>query len=330
MRIGFYTYGNHQMGMGHVYRCLSIARAMDSAWPGAETVFELKDFVEGWRLVDQLGRKVRAWAVDAVPEGPWDLLFVDQLDAAPAEMRALKARAGCLVSLDDTGAGRYEADFAFNGLYRSHAARPAGSRTRSHEGLDYLLIDEAFSRVERRAPGPVRRVLLSQGGADTYGLVPSLAARLAAWAARSGIVLHALIGPAFRHEAELARAVASSPNVLQIERGRRDMVDLFAGMDLAVSGAGLTACELAAASVPTLLITGEAKELETAAALAERGACVDFGAFSDSSLEALASRLEALGGDVAARGTLSLAAKKAIDGQGMSRMTALIQGALTP
>ncbi|MBI4060208.1 MAG: hypothetical protein HY403_02135 [Elusimicrobia bacterium] len=330
MKIGFYTYAGHQMGMGHVYRCLAVERALRAVWPGAEAIFELKEQPEGLHAVERAGSKARVRPAGRVPEGPWDLLFVDQLDVDPAEMRALKANAGCLVSLDDTGAGRYEADLAFNGLYRSRVPPPAGGRTRSYEGFDYLLLDERFSRQSRPATEDMRRILISQGGADTYGLVPRLVERLGAWARKSGAALHALVGPAFRHDEELRRAAAAWPETVKVERGLNDVPGFFSSLDAAVSGAGLTACELAASGVPTLLITGEAKELETAAALAGAGAALDFGSFSPAALDALAEKLAAVGADAGARRRLSDSAKKAIDGGGMARMTALIQGALTP
>lgn len=332
MRIGFYTYADHQMGMGHVFRCLAIERAFRLLWPAAQTLFELKDLPQGVRAVEQAGSKVRVWPAGRVPEPPegWDLLIVDQLDVAPLEMRALKAKTACLVSLDDAGPGRYEADLAFNALYRCRAPRPAASATRCHEGLESLLIDERFALQPRPDRADVRHVLVSQGGADTYGLVPPILARLAPWARRRGIALHALVGPAFRHDAELARAAAAFQGVVEVARGLEDLPGFFSDMDLAVSGAGLTACELAAAGVPTLLISGEAKELETAAALAQAGAALDFGAFSPAALDALAAKLAALGEEAGARRLLSRSARKAVDGKGMARLSALVRAALAP
>jgi spore coat polysaccharide biosynthesis protein SpsF len=332
MNIGFYTYGNHSMGMGHVYRSLAIERALRAVWPQAEFLFELEDHADGVGVVARAGSSARVWPIGQVPRtnNRWDILFVDQLDVAPTKMRELKTQAECLISLDDTGLGRYEADLAFNSLYRCRAPRPSGSAARVYDGLEYLLIDESFTNRDRAAASnPLRHVLITQGGADTYGLVPRLIEGLAPWAEPLGVTLHALIGPAFHHQSELQHAAAVFPHTVKIERGLNDMAGLFSAMDAAVSAAGLTACELAAIGVPTLLITGEPKELETAAALSERGAALDFGIFSGSSLETLSNSLRALAADTNARQLLSNTAKKQIDGLGLTRMTALIQGALT-
>lgn len=332
MRLGYYTYGDHQMGLGHVYRCLAIDRALRALWPEAQSTFELKDQPEGVRVAKEAGAEVRVWAAGEVPKPDqgWDLLVVDQLDVPASEMRRLKAQTRCLVSLDDKGEGRYEADLAVNALYQSRVERPAASAAKTFEGLEYLLIDERFSKQGRPEGPEMKNVLVSQGGADTYGLVPPIINRLAPWALQHGITLHALVGPAFRHEVELGDVVFAFPKTVRVQRGLRDLPLFFAGLDAAVSGAGLTACELASAGVPTLLITGEKKELETAEALAKAEAAEDFGAYSTEALERLAQRLDEHRADVAARRGLSVQAKKAIDGKGMSRLTALIQGALTP
>ena len=324
-RIGFSTFADHQMGMGHAYRCLRLRDAFAAAWPGASFVFELEPGREGFDLI---GKNRPGEARPADHAGPWDVLVVDRLEVSPAEMRSLKKGARVLVSLDDAGAGRWEADLAFNALYAAKAPKPAGSPAEARDGFDSLFLDPAFSRIKKTA-GPVRRILLSQGGADTYGLVPKLLEGLAPWLkVNPGVAVEALIGPAFRHETELAAALAKCGGAASAARGTDDMPALFAKADLAISGAGLVACELAAAGVPTLLVTGERKELETAAALAARGAAIDLGYFDGEAPARVARAVEGLALDAGRRERLSASAQKAIDGKGLERLTSALRARL--
>lgn len=325
-RIGFSTFADHQMGMGHAYRCLRLRDGFAAVWPGASFVFELEPGREGFDLI---GKALPGEARPADHDGPWDVLIVDRLEVPPDEMRRLKRGARVLVSLDDVGAGRWEADLAFNALYAAKSPKPAGASAEARDGLDYLFLDPAFSALGPKTLGPVRRVLLSQGGADTYGLVPKLLEGLAPWLKTNpGVSVDVLIGPAFRHERELAAALAKCGGAATAARGTDDLPALFARADLAVSGAGLMACELAAAGVPLILITGERKELETASVLASRGAAVDIGLFDADSPRRVAASVAGLAVDAALRERLSVSAQKAIDGKGLERLTTALRDRL--
>ncbi|MBI3553498.1 MAG: hypothetical protein HY077_13465 [Elusimicrobia bacterium] len=326
MKIGFYTFGDHQMGLGHVFRCLALERALRRNWPKAEFVYELKPGAEGARVVgERKGAKVNRLKAGQRPAGPWDILIVDQFGVSPAEMCALKKGATRLISLDDPGSGCFEADISFNALYENQAERPKGSKTRCFEGLEYVFIDESFARQSYAVKDEVRDVLLSQGGADTYGMLPDLAAQAAlALKDYPGVTLHALVGPAFRHDRKLKEAAAEAAVEVRCHRGVCDMPALLAGMDLAVSAAGLTACELAAVGVPAVLVTGETKELETSKKLAELGCAFDAGNSVPSSI----SYLRLLAHDKKVRQSMSARARKAVDGRGLERVCGILEGAL--
>lgn len=326
MRIGFSTRADHQIGMGHVFRCLRLREAFAKAWPGASFVFELLPGQEGFDAV----KKRHPGEARVAGAGPWDLLVVDRLAVPAEEIRALKRGARVLLSLDDAGAGRWEADIAANALYAPTAPRPAGSRARSLDGLEYLCLDGAFAARPYQVREPARRLLVSQGGADTYGLVPRLLDALRPVLSRHPeLSADVLVGPAFRHDSELAAAIMRSPREVRVQRGVEDMAALLSRMDLAVSGAGLTACELAAAGVPSVLVTGEAKELETAALLAARGAARDAGFFDEGAGARVEAAVDALAGSAAERARLSAAAQKAIDGRGLERLLDALRAALT-
>ena len=314
------------MGMGHAYRCLQLRRAFAAEWPAASFVFELEPGREGFELIEK-NRPGEARPANGA--GPWDALIVDRLEVAPDEMRRLKRGARALVSLDDTGAGRWEADLAFNALYSPRALRPEHSATRALDGLDYLFLDPAFAALGPKAIVPARRVLLSQGGADTHGLVPPLLEGLIPWLkANPGGSVDVLIGPAFRHDKELEAGLAKCGGAAIVRRSVSDMPALVKEADLAISGAGLVACELAAAGVPMILVTGERKELETAALLASRGAAIDLGFFGEGAPARVAAVAADLACDAARRERLSAAAQKAIDGKGLERMTRALRAFL--
>jgi hypothetical protein len=77
-----------------------------------------------------------------------------------------------------------------------------------------------------------------------------------------------------------------------------------------------------------VLITGERKELETAAALAARGAAIDLGFFDGEAPARVVRAVEGLALDAGRRERLSASAQKAIDGKGLERLTSALRARL--
>lgn len=332
MHVGFYTAGDHEIGMGHLYRCAALAGALAARDPSARISFELvnRPGIGGWQGL-RPDWSARTWPEEELPGGPWDILIVDRLSVERTRLEVLKARTGRLVSLDDTGEGHFSADFAFNGLYRCRAPRPEGSLTRSFHGLEYLVLDPALTRAARDRGGPVEQVLLSQGGADTHGKIPELLERLGPWLGRrKGLTLSVLIGPAFRHETQLTTALEALPRPVTVHRGVRDLPGLLARIDLAISAAGVMACELACAGVPSVLVSAEPKEVETALELAGRGCATWLGDWQESHLGGLCGKLDALCEDAAGRLAMSRQGRAAVDGKGAVRILDIVLGGKNP
>lgn len=320
MKAGFYTGGDHVLGMGHVFRCLALAKAIETRWPGASIHFHLMEGLDGTRQVQQVRPdNCQTLKPHELPQGPWDLLVVDRLEVPPLIVKQLRSTARVLVSLDDTGAGHYEACIAFNGLYHCKVHRPTGSRTKSFFGPEYLILNPAFCAQPYEVRPELCDLLLTQGGSDTYGLIPKLAARLKPWLRRQNqATLHIHIGPAFRFHAELDRILTQIPSACRHEK-IPDMASFMAGMDLAISAAGMTAWELAAVGVPSILITGEAKELETSAELEKKGCCINLGEYSDADTSALEKSLDSLK-HITRRQDMSRLARRAVDGKAIERI----------
>ena len=331
MRVGFYTCGNNLLGLGHVYRCVRLAKALEWAWPGAQIRFEAKVFPEGLAVIrDYYPSAINPLPGDSLPGGPWEVLVVDQLSVPVDALRNLKSHCKLLVVFDDTGPGHFAADLGINALYQCRIPRPADSSTRTLSGVEYLVIDPGFSAQSYRVREPVQHVLLTQGGADTYGLIPQIALALRSWMEHNTeVTLHILIGRAFAHHQELESAIAAMPGRVEAHCGIANLAEFFSQMDLAISAAGVTACELVCLGVPTILITGEEKELETSDLLGSRRCVVNLGIFNEQSRSELPSVMTRML-PCSERQGFSARAREAIDGKGLSRCVSEIVNATRP
>lgn len=321
MKIGFLTFGSTAIGMGHVFRCLRLAGIASRIEPEAAISFHLAAHAEAIEVVHAAMPEATIDASDSLDhwEGTYDLLVVDRLAVPASTMAHLAATSRCLVSIDDPGEGRWLADIAVNPLYGPRQPRPPESRTVSLEGVQHSLLDPSLATHRRDRPTIPSAVLLVQGSGDPHGLLPSLACTVSN-VLPQGTILHVLTGPSFRNEEGLDRALALCQTPCQRHRNLTDPAPLFAAMTLAITSIGVTACEIACLGIPLLMVTGEEKELETAALLEEIGAGIAFGRYDPGRLPELADICRSMLDNPARLRAMGEQGARAIDGRAGERL----------
>jgi UDP-2,4-diacetamido-2,4,6-trideoxy-beta-L-altropyranose hydrolase len=323
VKICLYTFGNHQIGLGHIFRCVKLGKALKKKWPASRILLAAQNKDE--LFVKSLDLPIKVCNERKVCSERWDLLIIDQLNVLPRKLRKLRMVSRCLVSLDDCGRGHYLTDISFNALYRCKIKRPESSMTDSKQGFEYLLLDPRVKDSKHQCRKNIRDVFLSQGGADTYGLIPKLSCEIEDWIKENRQRrLHVHLGPAFRDFKKLESICDRLKNQVKIHSKAKDMPSLMEKMDVAISSGGMTAFELVSLGIPTVIITAEKKELESASALAATGACINLGGYSPLKARAICDRLEGLK-DQGRRLRLSKRGKTVIDGRGLDRMISAIE-----
>lgn len=314
--------------MGHIYRCLAIAKTFSRRHPDAEIFFELQGDDRGARILRQAGiGQVRCWPGETPPDGRWEILVVDRLAVRPEILKSLKSNAGRLVSFDDTGPGHFEADLAINALYPCPLPRPDGNKTVCHDGFDYLVLSPEFTDRKYDFKPVVQNLFLTQGGADTYGITSELVARLRSWFEDNDTVtLNIHSGPAFASDKELTPELRDYPAPVKWHHGVADLPALMSSMDMAISAGGIMSLEFCALGVPLILVSGEKKELETMATLARLGAAENLGYFADIDGAEICAAVSKLARDPDRRETMSVRARGVIDGKGLDRCINLLDG----
>jgi spore coat polysaccharide biosynthesis predicted glycosyltransferase SpsG len=249
-----------------------------------------------------------------------DVILVNRLENTPAYIEALKAYGGLVVTLDDAGEGGARADLRINVLY--HAA---GAVT----DMDYIALRQEFQathRQTRAVRSGVRELVVTQGGSDTFGFTPRIIRSLEGLACRPHCTV--VVGPAFRHLAELEEAVRASTMDLTVIHHARNMAELMGRADLAITAGGLTMFELACVGTPSVVICAERFEVETAARLERAGAVVSLGFGEDLNYDRVPSAVEELAGNPERRRQMSARGKALVDGRGCERIVRLIRSRL--
>ena len=193
--------------------------------------------------------------------------------------------------------------------------RKPESKTRVEGGPEFFPLDTRGTREIADIADRPRDVLLTLGGADrteaSLRIAPSLRG------ARSTVV----IGPAFRHAAELARiAAAAGLAVVSQPAGLRE---LLLEHRIVISAGGNTLFEAAAAGTPALVTWEDPHEEEQGRAFAEAGAARVIGRGADVDVSRIRSAVDALlrSEDLEAMSSAGLCL---IDGRGSERIASII------
>ena len=309
------TRGNHQQGMGDLVGSEALARACLSqgikvavlAEPDPEALTYLQDarlthFPAGSLSHDC--QIVREWAPDC--------LVVNLLRSASEYLEALRPLVKLLVTLDDDGPAAALADLCINPLYPIPG---------SLDSPAFIPLKSEFQKLNRRSRAwrpEVERILVTLGGADTYGFSPLVVRALAT--IPEGIWITVILGPAFRHFAEMQTALkdwAGRPFVL--EHYVTEMGRYLIAADLAICSGGLTLFEMACVGTPAVVVCGEPFEVATASRLAKQGFGVNLGFGEDCTEGAIHRAVMELINDKAGRAAMGRRGRELVDGRGAPR-----------
>ncbi len=315
------------MGAGHVMRCLALAQAWRRL--GGQPVFlgvmgeglARRLQAEGCRLLPARpdARGGVAEILAACTPGQWVVL--DGYGFAQDWQAALRSAGRRVLVVDDQHhLAEYQPHVLLNQNIRADdIAYNLPQDALLLAGTRYALIREEFAVRPRspREPAAPRRIFVTLGGADVFGITP-LVLRGLALVGQGGLDVRVAVGPEDPRLAEiraLGRTLAYAVEALPAP----DMAEQMAWADLAVTAAGVTCWELACMGVPMAVLTVADNQGENAAGLSAAGAAVDLG---QAGLATEAGLAEALGGllaDPARLVAMSAAGRGLVDGRGAHR-----------
>lgn len=262
--------GNSNIGIGHVMRCISIARALMQK--GERVLFVTADNEVDYLLNDKgidhyaLGTEYDAFEdeipslVSVINDHQADVILVDSYFATNGYLEAL-GKLVKIVFLDDLCERAMPADVIINyniqadkkeyiDLYQDENNKP-----KFLLGLDYVPLREEFYQTPCITSGvdtDVKSILLSTGGSDPKDISRLIAEE---WMARqndlAGICLNIVCGPLYKNGDELEKLVSKSTNI-KIHHNVQNMVKLMDECQLAIASTGSTIYELCARRVPTI------------------------------------------------------------------------------
>lgn len=316
------TTGSARSGLGHVRRCLALARALDARGCSVEFSSDSSDAED----------MVRRAAFSVSAPGPLrrsvdhDLIVLDSYEITPQFADDARGRCKVLVAIEDLPDRRLPVHMTIDvGAAIEPAGTPPAPRGPVLSGPRFALLDEPFSHPPQRTfVEKIARVLIIVGGTDQRGLLAPFVDVVTKTFPRATVDV--VIGPFVAHEVE--KRVAAS-DAVRTWRNPEAMRPLMLGADLALSAAGQTLLELAACATPTIAVELVENQSRLLSVLARSGATYSAGRWCDADLLSTVSSALRQFADVGARTALGRRARATVDGLGAARCAATIVERLT-
>ncbi|MGY2905011.1 UDP-2,4-diacetamido-2,4,6-trideoxy-beta-L-altropyranose hydrolase [Bradyrhizobium sp. URHC0002] len=345
-----------EMGMGHLMRCLSLAR--DLADDGANVFFLLRSHAAGLTgLIEGEGHSVRllpdpdrrpdapaadgtaharwlptTWQKDAEQTleaidriGPVDWLIVDHYALDARWERMLRNRAPRILAIDDLADRDHDCDILLDqNLVLNMERRYRGRLPPTCQpllGPAYALLRPEFARqheslTERN--GKVGRILVCYGGSD-----PGNEAAKALYAIKSlslpRLAVDVAIGLSNPHADSIAGLCRGIP-LAELHRGAGNMAELMMRADVAIGAGGVMSWERCCLALPTIAVDIADNQTGALTALAGWGAVAYLGSASSVTVDQIAGTLQSMLDDPARTRAMGEAARALVDGLGTSRV----------
>lgn len=257
-RVVFRTVGKRQLGMGHIYRCLTLAYKLT----GHEITFVCdKDSDIGIAKIRESNFPLEVITDENdfekfLAEEKPDILVNDILDTTEEYMTMVIKYCKRTVNFEDVGKGAKYADAVINALYEK------GEKLHNEfYGSKYFCIrDEFLEEHPKEFSEEVENVLVIFGGADPSDLTGRLYEICKVLHEKNPkLNFHFLLGFAYPFK---DRIVTDEENHIFIHNDVKRVSSYMSKMDLAITSQGRTVYELASMGVPAIVMAQNEREAE--------------------------------------------------------------------
>ncbi|PPK46362.1 cytidylyltransferase domain-containing protein [Clostridium algidicarnis] len=256
-RIVFRADGYKELGMGHIYHCLTLAYNMT----GHEVMFASKgQYAEG---VDKIKGSFMPFTLirddndffDFLKVWKPDIVVNDCLDTSKEYIQKLKSLVKRVVTIEDLGEGAEYADAVINALYDKKI-----KSYNQYSGEKYICLrDEFLVNTPKEFSKEVNNVLVMFGGTDPSNLtkkIYNLALKLSE--IYPNITFNFITGSGY--DSEKNGIYTQKNRNIYVHNDVKHVSDYMRNADLAFTSQGRTVFELASLGVPSIVLAQNERE----------------------------------------------------------------------
>jgi len=291
VRVVFRVVGNNVVGMGHIYRSLSLAHGM--ANQDILFVCDVDSEPVVKKLVGSaywLGVYDTATIADKIISLNPDLIVNDVLNTEKNYIEYLKKEEIVVVNFEDLGTGASVADLTVNELYDYSIL----SGKNILWGYEHFFVREEFEKARpNNFRNSVSELILTFGGTDQHDLSRIVYERIKEICKKYQVFVRIVTGPGYRGFTHLKKMVSETSGV-SLTHATGVISSIMESADIAITSNGRTVYELAHMNIPGIVIPQHERE-ETHSFAREQNGFVKMEPYVEGmSLEKVQKQLERL------------------------------------
>ncbi|MBF0479372.1 MAG: cytidine 5'-phosphate N-acetylneuraminic acid synthetase [Candidatus Omnitrophica bacterium] len=258
-RIIFRVIGNNAMGMGHVYRALTLAHENSKD----EIIFVCeKDSTDAVQKIAGHDYPIEVCAkgqiIKRIIALKPDLVINDILNTEAKYIKSLTKAGIKVVNFEDLGPGGESAHLVFNELF-DEPLKPGAQYRWGHSY--YFLRDEFIGAKKYIFRKKVQDILITFGGTDPGNLTFTVLNTVYAFCQKQKIRVHVVAGPGYEYVDVLRNFIEqNSFSGISFTNQTGVMSKVMERVDLAISSNGRTVYELAHMNIPSIIIAHHDRE----------------------------------------------------------------------
>ena len=325
-RVLFCVDGGSEMGMGHVYRSLAVAKELTQIVPHADVCFLMRaELPEGVQHIARAGYPIRVAREDAdttigvIRDYSPNIIINDRPFLDDDYLRALAGLGASTINLVDS-LDDIEKPFELASIIIAAMQEGEVELDDYHAGPAFAILRDSFQKKTHKAPAipeEGRKIVMSFGGSDPQNLTMKA---LSALDGVADVSVTVVLGPAYGYRIELDALVTKLSVKPEILKNVEHMADILFEADLVLCSGGMTVFEIAALGRPGIVLCQNTRERERMEGFARYGTILHLGLGTDVSEETIRDKVEELVKDRGRRQQMSDAGARLVDARGASRV----------
>ncbi|MHA1765828.1 MAG: UDP-2,4-diacetamido-2,4,6-trideoxy-beta-L-altropyranose hydrolase [Promethearchaeota archaeon] len=243
--------GYNEIGLGHIYRTLSLANQLIDH----EISFvSKKEHQLGVKLIQEHNYDIKTFTTNSefnqiLEEFKPNIVINDILDTEREYVLDLKKKGYFVVNFEDLGPGAIEADLVINALFKRK-----NFYENHYWGRDYYILREEFFMVgKKKIKEKVENILITFGGTDPNNYTERIL-KILNEMGLNDVKINVIVGLGYKNVEKLKERVKNYNLNMTIKQHVKNISKYMHEADIAITPAGRTVYELASIGVPTIVL----------------------------------------------------------------------------
>lgn len=293
-RLLFRVDGSENIGMGHIFRTVTLAKEIRKLKPNTFILFLLKenkfakDYLvsNGFETISIVGfintKEEVNYIFDIVKKYCIDKIIVDKFDVTIDYMNELKKTNACTVQFFYDNVSNVTADLGINpNIGFSNDEIDLNVKRNLLIGSKYVLVQEKFRNDNIKVNDSINNIFISFGAGDKNNITPSIIELLDEYFKQRKLcklpVLNIVIGPVYCNIDKIIEKIMKIKLETKLIINYSDLSSIMKDADLAISSVGGTIYELLSVKVPILGVLQSVDQEKVAKYLDENECIINLG-----------------------------------------------------